>query len=766
MIVGGGIVGGEYHSTVGDIIDDTFTNNTISASRIMGGGILGAKYGSTIGNISGSTFDHNTITAKGAIDAGILFSQNSLTITDSRFTNNTFTSKQWQDPADIYGGAVTIDTSVADGTETLSLTIAATAGHTTIFQNNEINDVKGKRTNSISIRPVGAYLPTSRAHVVLTIDTAADGATYLYDPIYVEQNNGKTFTMEVTNGGEFYWGGDNKIIVDAVDAKNSIMLTPYSTTALLSGFNLDAPKHSFTLNEQAGLIVPKNTSITANSVSLNGQVKFDMKGVQANLSTLAMLEIIANKISITSSHFDFALPGDAQPLRIGDRYYLIHGSVALSCTSVSVGSTQTIKIGSTLESTVQFKEDGTNTIIAEVIGNTQTQSANTPASAMRASLNVANGESMVPDALTIRADVPEIPDTTDISEETPNIDDPTIYEDEEDITRAAFTKLNELGDLYGATRAVNGAKSLTNGVLGGVALSTQGADLVASAAMDNAVEQAGHGKWGVFGAVRAGYLKYNNSMNMSSINLATGISRNMDTPIGDLVTGVFFEYGGASFDTKNSIGDSQSVKGEGNTSYVGAGMLGRMDFNRFGDGHLYTEAALRYGLSEDGYNSKDLTDAWGTRAKYETSAVQYGGHVGIGYVWNITDEASLDVYGKYFYLHQDKNQLTLSTGEPVSFDAVDSNRIRGGAKFRYEVSEYVTPYVGIAYETELTGNSEATIGSSVKLRESSLKGETAIGELGLVMRPSKNPWTIDLGVQGYTGKREGIGGSLRVGYEF
>jgi hypothetical protein len=44
---------------------------------------------------------------------------------------------------------------------------------------------------------------------------------------------------------------------------------------------------------------------------------------------------------------------------------------------------------------------------------------------------------------------------------------------------------------------------------------------------------------------------------------------------------------------------------------------------------------------------------------------------------------------------------------------------------------------------------------------------TGMGELGLSLKPSQNlPLSFDLGVQGYTGNREGVTGSLQVKWEF
>jgi hypothetical protein len=42
-----------------------------------------------------------------------------------------------------------------------------------------------------------------------------------------------------------------------------------------------------------------------------------------------------------------------------------------------------------------------------------------------------------------------------------------------------------------------------------------------------------------------------------------------------------------------------------------------------------------------------------------------------------------------------------------------------------------------------------------------------MGELGLTLKPSPTrPLSFDLGVQGYTGRREGVTGSVRMKWEF
>jgi hypothetical protein len=48
-----------------------------------------------------------------------------------------------------------------------------------------------------------------------------------------------------------------------------------------------------------------------------------------------------------------------------------------------------------------------------------------------------------------------------------------------------------------------------------------------------------------------------------------------------------------------------------------------------------------------------------------------------------------------------------------------------------------------------------------------LKGDSGLVELGLTLNPTQTtPLTLDFGVQGYTGKREGVTGSFRVNWRF
>lgn len=316
-------------------------------------------------------------------------------------------------------------------------------------------------------------------------------------------------------------------------------------------------------------------------------------------------------------------------------------------------------------------------------------------------------------------------------------------------------------------------KSLSEGYLGGVALVNQGSDLIAGQGMSQAMgaaKAAGAGgkNFGAFGALSGGWSRYNTGshVDMSSLSLMAGLSLGHDFRPGRLTLGTFFEYGSGSYDAHNSFSNAAAVHGDGEIYHVGGGILGRMDFIPSGPGHIYTEASFRAGKAHNEYSSSDLRDALGRKADYDSSSAYYGAHAGLGYMWNITDRAALDLYGKYFWTRQEGDSLRLSTGDPVKFEDVDSQRVRLGGRFSYDLNTYFSPYIGAAYEHEFDGKAKATT-NGFSIDAPSLKGDTGIGELGFNLKPSQTlPLSFDLGIQGYTGMREGVTGSLQLRFEF
>ena len=126
---------------------------------------------------------------------------------------------------------------------------------------------------------------------------------------------------------------------------------------------------------------------------------------------------------------------------------------------------------------------------------------------------------------------------------------------------------------------------------------------------------------------------------------------------------------------------------------------------------------------------------------------------------------SLDLYAKYFWTHQEGFSATVAE-DRFTFKDSDSQRLRGGTRFAWTPDKRISPYVGAAYEYEFDGRARASTYDR-GIDAPRLKGGTGMAELGLSLRPVENgPVSFDLGVQGYTGKREGVTGSLQFKLEF
>ena len=314
-------------------------------------------------------------------------------------------------------------------------------------------------------------------------------------------------------------------------------------------------------------------------------------------------------------------------------------------------------------------------------------------------------------------------------------------------------------------------KALSEGYLAGSLLVRQGGDLIADRGMAyalRATRETGDYALAPFGTLSGGWSRYDTGshIDVSSLNLLVGLAKGADLAPGRFTAGLFFEYGNGSYDTWNSFSNAASIKGDGDAWYAGGGLLARMDFAETGPGHFYAEASARLGVLNNDYDNDDMRDAFGRRASYDSDSAYYGLHVGAGYVWNLSDKADLDLYARYLWTHQDSDSLSLSTGERLHFDSVDSHRLRLGARFAYTANEYVCPYIGAAWEQEFDGEARATT-NGFDIDRPDLEGSTGMGELGITLTPSATiPVSLDLGVQGYVGKREGVSGTIQLQWKF
>ena len=304
------------------------------------------------------------------------------------------------------------------------------------------------------------------------------------------------------------------------------------------------------------------------------------------------------------------------------------------------------------------------------------------------------------------------------------------------------------------------------------ALMDEGADFVAGEGIDRAL-QASQCLPGepcgakAFVAVNGGYSTYKagTTFDMSYGNMLAGIARQCKIgPVGYLA-GVFFETGLSRFHSEYEPDDSRSIDSEGHDYYYGVGALAKVFLNRDLLKGLYAEGSIRYGLMMGDWQSHDIqadgqTADWDGRAPYLTA------HGGLGYMWDVTDNVTADVYAKYFWGHLWGGDGTIC-GQQFEFDDIYSSRVRTGARLNFKKDETFSWYLGGAWERQFDSKSRGTI-YGYDVPSGNLKGNTAIAEAGVYFKPAAgSDFSFMFGTTGYFGeKREGVTGHLQVRYDF
>jgi hypothetical protein len=316
-------------------------------------------------------------------------------------------------------------------------------------------------------------------------------------------------------------------------------------------------------------------------------------------------------------------------------------------------------------------------------------------------------------------------------------------------------------------------KALSEGFISGITILGQTTDLIAGQGMANAASAAkvlqGQGLGlNVFWAFSAGKMRYETGshVDLSGFSFLLGISKRFDVSSGSLTVGPFLEYGKGSYDTYNSFLGVGDTHGDGKTHHIGGGLLGRWDLNGSEAGRFYLEASARGGKVHNEYDNNELLGSNGPFSGFESDSSYLGFHFGAGHVFDISETSALDVSARYFWTKQEGDSVRLYTGDPVEFQDVESSRLRIGTRLSFQPHKNVRPFVGLAFEHEFDGVANAS-SNGFEIDAPSLRGNTGIGELGLVLAPSESPaMRLELGVQGYVGKRRGVTGSLALALDF
>lgn len=249
------------------------------------------------------------------------------------------------------------------------------------------------------------------------------------------------------------------------------------------------------------------------------------------------------------------------------------------------------------------------------------------------------------------------------------------------------------------------------------------------------------------------------SISVSGVSTVAGLAYR---PAGVALTlSVFFEAGWGSYNTRNSFANAPAVKGGGDTEYYGGGVLARYDFK----GGVYVQGSVSVGNAKVNFKSREFISADGQSAGYDSLGVYYGAHAGMGYEFNLADDAVIDVYGRYLWTHMASDNVNMG-GDPIRFNATNSQRLQLGARLDYLLMPGFIPYAGAAWDYEFGGRAKATT-YGYSIDAPTIRGGSGMFEAGAVIQPDLDmPLFIEGGVQGYIGRREGLSGALKPALTF
>ena len=300
------------------------------------------------------------------------------------------------------------------------------------------------------------------------------------------------------------------------------------------------------------------------------------------------------------------------------------------------------------------------------------------------------------------------------------------------------------------------SKSIVETRAGASAFLNDGADFLAGAGMDaagkeaRAAAQSGSAPYGLWAGMGGGSFRHETGsyVDMKGWNLGVGWARENAVQAGTLTFGPFIEYGRGSYDSYLDDG----THGSGKTNYLGAGVMAKIETKE----HNWVDSSLRIGRTKSDYTGL---------ANYDTTSTYYGVQVGVGKDFHVRENDTVGAYVRYAYAHTAGTSAHLSSGETFDFDAVNSHRLRVGTRYTHSATAFSQLYAGLAWEYEFDGDARATSqGDSAP--SPSLKGGSALLELGYRFAPQGSRMSYDLNLNGWQGKRKGVTGGVSVKWAF
>ena len=284
----------------------------------------------------------------------------------------------------------------------------------------------------------------------------------------------------------------------------------------------------------------------------------------------------------------------------------------------------------------------------------------------------------------------------------------------------------------------------------------RGTDLLTWAGVQSAGKEGGTKRYELWAAMQNGSMRARTGSYVDSngMNLALGWARKDPRGKGTMTFSPFVEYGKGKYTSHLDDGTT----GSGDLSYFGAGVLGTYERP---DG-LWADASVHAGMAQSDYRGQ----LYGNRnTTYDMDSAYYAAHLGVGKNFRRGEGSTVGAYLRYLYSNQQGGEATLSSGETYDFGSVNSNRVRLGATYAHVGKRGGSVRAGLAWEYELSGSARASY-AGYDTPSPSLRGGSAMLELGYRFAPKDGRVRYDFQVTGWQGRREGVSGSMQVNWAF
>lgn len=327
----------------------------------------------------------------------------------------------------------------------------------------------------------------------------------------------------------------------------------------------------------------------------------------------------------------------------------------------------------------------------------------------------------------------------------------------EDSTLSGTISSDTLKDILDASSyrksANSSASTLSESILGSMAMISQATEFVADEGLLIAESSARSDATTLFGAMYGGKSSYDTAgdLDLDSMHLIVGAS----TRVSDTVLAAFFEAGWGDSDNRYA-----TSSGNADHEYYGVGLALR----HFVSDTFFLDASLHGGMSSTDYSGRFASSG----ATFDDNSLFAASHLGAGMRFALTDTLMTEVYGRYTlnWLSSESIRIDAADRSTLEYDDVFVHTLRFGTRLRHQLTDQFAWSAGLAYERTLQSDLKADV-NNLAIDGVSLEGNTGVGELSATYRKSADsPWAASVVLKGYVGQRQGAAGQVRLDYRF